>query len=359
LEIHIVVKKRIRKTFIFDGRRYYVDGSTQADAIAKCALRRKELEDGARRISRNMSVAEWSAEYLDTYRLVSVSKKTYTNLKSLNRRWVLPNIGNLQLRSVKPLHCQSIMNSMAGLSGTHVKRTKQHIFDMFEKARINDLLVENPAAHLNIPNHTNGSHRSITDGERSALIAVCETNPYGLWVLMMLYCGLRPAETSLIQGKDIDLANRILHIPGTKTAAANRDVPIPETFASILSGNTIGVFDYLFTNRDGRPINETNRRRMWASIKKDLHITLGGNVDYGELKRILPPYVVASDLVPYCLRHTYCTDLQAAGVPINVAKELMGHSSISMTANIYTHSSPQSFESAKELINLLHKTQSL
>lgn len=47
--------------------------------------------------------------------------------------------------------------------------------------------------------------------------------------------------------------------------------------------------------------------------------------------------VVASDFVPYCLRHTFCTDLQKKGMPINVAKYLMGHSDISVTANIYTH----------------------
>lgn len=46
---------------------------------------------------------------------------------------------------------------------------------------------------------------------------------------------------------------------------------------------------------------------------------------------------VADDLTPYCLRHTFCTDLQRAGVPINVAKELMGHADIQTTANIYTH----------------------
>lgn len=46
---------------------------------------------------------------------------------------------------------------------------------------------------------------------------------------------------------------------------------------------------------------------------------------------------VAEDLTPYCLRHTFCTDLQKAGVPINVAKELMGHADIQTTANIYTH----------------------
>ena len=66
---------------------------------------------------------------------------------------------------------------------------------------------------------------------------------------------------------------------------------------------------------------------------------------------VLPPFWVADDLVPYCLRHTYCTDLQAAGVPINIAKEFMGHSDISTTANIYTHSSDEAVSTAAASIN--------
>lgn len=59
----------------------------------------------------------------------------------------------------------------------------------------------------------------------------------------------------------------------------------------------------------------------------------------------------ADDLCPYCLRHTYGTDLQDAGVPINVAKYLMGHSDISVTANIYTATTDDAIESARQQIN--------
>jgi integrase len=51
-----------------------------------------------------------------------------------------------------------------------------------------------------------------------------------------------------------------------------------------------------------------------------------------------------TDFEPYLLRHTFCTDCQAAGVPINVAKEWMGHSDISVTAKIYTHMVDEVFE---------------
>ena len=64
-----------------------------------------------------------------------------------------------------------------------------------------------------------------------------------------------------------------------------------------------------------------------------------------------------SVIVPYCLRHTFCTDLQSAGVPINVAKELMCHANIGITAKIYTHHSEISFDNAREMINKFAEKQ--
>ena len=64
---------------------------------------------------------------------------------------------------------------------------------------------------------------------------------------------------------------------------------------------------------------------------------------------------MADDLTPYCLRHTYATDLQSAGVPLNVAKDLLCHQSIAMTSQIYTYLSVDSFaEASLKVINFQH-----
>lgn len=72
---------------------------------------------------------------------------------------------------------------------------------------------------------------------------------------------------------------------------------------------------------------------MWRACKRAMDLELGAETVRNQIQE----HKVAADLTPYCLRHTFCTDLQAAGVPINVAKDLMGHSDIDITANIYTH----------------------
>jgi integrase len=223
---------------------------------------------------------------------------------------------------------------------------------MFKKAIRNGLASLNPCEDVSKPKATNGTHRALTEQERRVFLSVCETNPYGLWALTMYYCGLRPGETALLQWFDADLNKGVLHVRGTKTKAADRYVPIPAKLAQRLSQAPGEPFDFMFTNGDGRKLAKHNRKRYWQSIVKDMHVAMGGKTDYGELKRMKPPYMVADDLVPYCLRHDYATRLQAAGVPINVAKELLGHTTIEMTARIYTHASVESFENARSMIDI-------
>ena len=67
------------------------------------------------------------------------------------------------------------------------------------------------------------------------------------------------------------------------------------------------------------------------------------------LKQIIS--VVAADLVPYCLRHTFGTDLQDAGVPLNVARYLMGHADVSTTSKVYIDTTKRSIQDAARKMN--------
>ena len=60
----------------------------------------------------------------------------------------------------------------------------------------------------------------------------------------------------------------------------------------------------------------------------------------------------------YDLRHTYCTNLEKKGVPINIACRLMGHSDISVTSKIYTHASDAALEMARRLIDGIPERES-
>lgn len=143
---------------------------------------------------------------------------------------------------------------------------------------------------------------------------------------------MRPGETAALTWSDVDFEHNEIHVhtakesgsrdvKGPKTSSGIRDIPIHSDLGWRLKEAKGEPFALVFPNQNGVIQTESAMRRAWKSFRKELG-TLGP---------------VSKDLTPYCLRHTFCTDLQRAGVPLNVAKELMGHSDIQTTANIYTH----------------------
>lgn len=137
----------------------------------------------------------------------------------------------------------------------------------------------------------------------------------------------------------------ILHIRGTKTDNADRTVPIPSDLYALIRNTPFN--DYIACYSSGKKITENNRSRVWNSFKRQLNISMGCKLYRNAL---VPPFPLAPDLVPYCLRHTYCTDLARRGVDIRIAQKLMGHSDISLTANIYTNLDENDIIKAAEIL---------
>ncbi|MDR0886455.1 MAG: site-specific integrase, partial [Clostridiales Family XIII bacterium] len=343
-----------RETGTYDGVAYDIKAHSEAELGEKVGRRKSEIDQGKQKISKQMLVRDWTSQWREVYKEPVVEDSTMQVIDSFINR-INAHIGTLRLCEVEPLHCQRILNDLKGKSYSLMTKTQYYMKDLFKKAIKSNLMYTNPADDLAMPKCVKGTHRPLSVHERKILLEVCEHHEYGLWVLIMLYCGLRPGETARVKGVHINLDEAKVFVDGTKSDAAVRYVPLPKKLAEKLPKGIEKSFGYLFTNNDGKPITKSNRKHMWISVKKDMHILMGGKTDYGALKRIVEPHRVADDLVPYCLRHTYCTDLQSAGVPINVAKELMGHSSIEMTANIYTHSSLDAFESARSMIDAYAK----
>lgn len=265
---------------------------------------------------------------------------------------------------------------MPVLSFCHASKLMIVIKSMFHQAWSNRIIPFDVSANLQMPKTTRGKHRSLTSKERDALLKFADTpllsdgkpNTAGDWLLCILYCGLRPGETAALKWSDIDLDNAVMHIrtakeahsrteKAPKTDAGIRDIPIPKVFLSRLKTRN-RASQYVFTQADGKtPLTESSMRRRWETAKRHMDIEMGARVERVRLNgsrkhtTIITEHAIADDLDLYDLRHTYCTDLEKKGVPINVAKYLMGHSDISVTANIYTHADDETIEQARTLID--------
>ena len=334
----------VRKTKWYNGHKFEGKGKTEKEALIKLAEKIAAAKRGEGVVSENMTVDAWFALWLKTYKTPKgLTAKSLSMYEEKYRLYIKPEIGALRLRDVKDIQLQAILNGQAGKSASHVKKIRMVIQAMFRRARQSRLIVYDPAELLEIPSVTEGHRRSLTEEERASVLLTAERHPRGLWVLTLLYTGMRPGESAALRWGDVDFERGEIHVREAKesgnrrlkepkTDAGNRDIPIHDRLRPLLEAARGLPGEYVFPGPGGKVADDNALRRWWKSFLRTMDMERGATVYRNKIIET----TLAPDLKLYCLRHTFATDLQRAGVSLTVAKDLMGHSDISMTAH-YTH----------------------
>ncbi len=88
-------------------------------------------------------------------------------------------------------------------------------------------------------------------------------------------------------------------------------------------------------------MSRSSFRRFWDNIIDKLNIAAGGTKykrkELQSDESTKPLKLISDDITPHLFRHTYATNLYYAGIDIKTAQYLLGHSSIQMTMDVYTH----------------------
>lgn len=324
-----------RSSFRHQGKVYTVIGKSETEVHRKIGKRKAELDAGVVKV-KSMTVRQYAKEWAQTYHGTdSESDKDY---RRIAENYIVPAMGDRKMTDVTEAMLQRFLNNLE-LSPSRIHKIRITLGQMFRKAQRNHIIIDNPAEDLTAPEVKKTARRSITEQERKLLLSVLPSHRGNIYCKLMLYCGLRPGEVNVLQWKHIQ--DGVIHVHQAmkhnsneigepKSEAGIRDVPIPEVLLKELRP---GDPEDFVASWNGGYITRAAQSRMWRSILRTMDIKAGAKLYRNQIIESK----IADDLDLYCLRHTYCTDLQRAGVPINVAKELMGHSSIEVTARIYTH----------------------
>lgn len=339
----------IRKTFTFEGKRYTVRGKTEKEAIMKMANKMRDLEEGRIVVSGSMKLSDWAEKCVETYK-AGQSEITHQKYILRMKHCILRYIGDRPLKSIRPIDVQSVLAEQTGNSQYQINQVYQMLRFLFKTAKQNKLIAEDPTEALQKISGKAKKRRSLTKEEEEVFLSVCGKERFRAFELMY-YCGLRPSEAKEAKGSDIQVINddgkeyNVLHIRGTKTANAKRNVPIPDKLYDEIKNTPETA--YIAPNEAGKKHDEKSLQRAFNSLRREMNIAMGCEVYRNQL---MPPYPLAEDFVPYCLRHTYCTNLCRKKVDIRIAQYLMGHSDIRLTANIYTHADNSDvIEAAKKM----------
>ena len=264
--------------------------------------------------------------------------------KNIVYNHIIEHLGSIKLCNLTEDDCQRFINEYAGWSKTFASKVRMVLRRILTKAEKQELIKTNVAKDIVLPTVYENKHRPITDDERRMILETIPKHYAGTMVLTMLCCGLRPIEIRRMKWDWIDFENAILTVGKSKTeAGTGRKIPIPPVLLDALKEHKAKELnnEYVFVKYEKHTRMDDNAfYQSWKNFLKEMDLANGAHLYRNQVKNS----IIAPDFEPYLLRHTFCTDCQAAGVPINVAKEWMGHSDISVTAKIYTHMVDEVFE---------------
>lgn len=354
----------IRKTFtatLPDGskKQIQVYGRNEKEALKKLAKVQAEYELGIRTINSSTPFRIWCEEWLNTYRRASVAPPQFKDLSSrINKYFVLP-LGEMSLSTIKPVHIQQCLNALEGKSKSFQKKCYNDINGLFKKAVENELVIKNPVVGTILPQGKEEEpRRALTPLELDIYRKVSAQTPYALMFDLSLDCGLRPQEVRALRWENIDIEKAILTVAGAikkgtrdvgepKSKAGLRRIPIPNILLNRLKELDTPRQGFIFASGSGSPVSVTHYKRKWKSFHRLMDIEAGATV----YRNKIMAHAIDVNLSPYYLRHTYATSLAEKGVPMKTAQVLLGHSSISITAKVYTHFTEAMFEDARKKID--------
>jgi integrase len=307
-----------------------------------------------------MSVKDYLDKWLKGAAQPRLRANTYREYEGLLDRYIIPVLGDKRLSDVRPLDVQSLYTSMSkqGLSPRTVRFTHSVLSSALKQAVRWRMLAHNPCDAVELPRKAGKEMQALTPVEAARFLKEAASDRWCALFILALATGLRPSEYFGLKWSDIDLDSGLVTVQRSliwksyksgdwyfgepKTPRSRRRIPIPASAVCALkehrrhqaegrlkAGAAYQNLDLVFATSEGQPLIRLN------VIQK-------------HFKPILKRAGLPETLRLYDLRHSCATLLLAANENPKVVSERLGHSSIMLTMDIYSHVLPDMQQAATE-----------
>ncbi len=324
-----------------DGYKYFYSSETnknkaEKEIITKLLITSEEEEKG----KKFEKIADkWDTEYRGKISDINYRK----SVKSAYQK-IVEHFGKMYITEIKAPEINLFINMLIR-KGYYKKTVATHknILNMiFTYAILNGYLTYNPVSDIRLPNNLPKKPRLMPKTEEIKIVNEHHEG-FDLLPFFLLNTGCRKSEALAITDKDIDYKENIIRIRNhvihdgnrpvyeevLKTDAAEREIILLDKVKAAIPK---GFKGFLFSmNNDGKePLSKGAFDNRWKKYCNQYNV----------------------NITAHQLRHGYATMLFEAGIDIKDAQELMGHSDINLTRQIYTHiRSERKKETAEKLNN--------
>jgi integrase len=339
-------------------KRRWLYGPTRRDVQELLAAAQQEQKDGLQAIGVNVTVGQFLQQWLDSSR-AGLRPKTLTSYEGTVRLHIVPTLGRVALRKLSPPQVQDLLRAKtaAGLSPRTVRYVLLVLRIALGKGVKWSLVTRNVAALVDAPRVPYRATFFLGPDEARRFLEVTADDRLAALYTVALSLGLRRGEALGLRWSDIDLeAGRLTvsaalqRIKGqgpqlveTKTARSRRTIALPAMSIAALRQHYVRELEeravagsrwvetgFVFTTRHGRPLDGDNVTRDFQRL----------------LERCGLPRLRFHDL-----RHSAASLLLAQGVPPRVVMDVLGHSQIGVTMNLYTKVIPVLLDDAAKAMD--------
>lgn len=347
-------------------RRQYVYAKTLEELRKKEETIKRDLADGIDYAAGEMSVSELVDRYINLKRgLKQNSMRAYgTAIKRIRAS----EFGQREVKSVRLSDAKGWFVALhdGGMKQNTIGVVQSVIRPAFEMAVDDDMIRKNPFKFKLSDVVPNDAYirNALTKAQQEKYLQFIRDYGSGNYyddIVILLGTGLRVSELYGLTKADLDFEHRRIYvrrqlcrtadkpyfITSPKTKSGVRNIPMTDTvylaFRRVLTNRVTpkvemlleGCSGFLFLDKDGKPKVAMHLENYMRGMQRKF-VKLYGN--------ILP------NVTPHVLRHTFCTDVQQAGLDVKSLQYLMGHSNVSVTLDVYTHSDYDAVEKAFERI---------
>jgi integrase len=333
---------------IYGTKRKVIYGKTRAEVSDKLTKALSDRTDGIVYDDENMSVGEYLDVWLKGSVYGSVRRSTYNRDTNLVSNHIKPILGGVKLKKLNSAHVQSYYRDRldAGLSGSTVHKMHDILRRGLAQAVTWHLVARNVADVVKPPRPAPREMIALSADETRRLLEAARGDRLEALYTLAVHTGMRQGEMLALRWQDVDVENAVVSVRRTltrrggkiafgepKTKKSRRSIRLTaqavEALRSHLErqlreieilGDRYKDQGLVFTTDTGAPINPSNlRQRSYAPL----------------LKRAGLPHMRFHDL-----RHTCATLLLSRGVHPKFVQELLGHATIAITLDTYSHVMP-------------------